>query len=154
MDVKLINPFVEALLEVTESMAQLSGQIGKVQLKEGNKSQGIVSGFIRLNNANTNGSLSISFSEPVLLSIYERMLGETLEQLDDSAYDLVGEITNMVCGGAKRRLSEQGLDFDLATPDVLKGEGHELIHLDNKPVVLLPFTYEMGDIYIEVCLNR
>lgn len=154
MDVKLINPFIDALLEVTQNMAQLSGQIGKAQLKVGNKSQGAVSGFIRLNNATTNGSLSISFSEPVLLGIYEKMLGETLVELDDSAYDLVGEITNMVCGGAKRRLSEQGLDFDLASPDVIKGDNHELNHFDNKSVVLLPFIYEMGDIFIEVCLNR
>ncbi|MFQ3229395.1 chemotaxis protein CheX [Reinekea sp.] len=154
MDVKLINPFVESLLEVTETMAQLSGHIGKAQLKVGNKSHGIVSGYIRLHSPNTNGSLSISFSEAALLAIYERMLGEPLKQLDDSAYDLVGELTNMVCGGAKRRFSEQGLDFDLATPDVIKGDGHELNHLDNQPVVLLPFRYEMGEIYIEVCLNR
>jgi chemotaxis protein CheX len=154
MDVKLINPFVEALIEVTESMAQMSGHIGKPTLKQDVKALGIVSGFIKLNNANTKGSLSISFSEPVLLSIYEKMLGETLVQLDESAYDLAGEITNMVCGGAKRRLSEQGLSFDLATPEIYKGAGHDILHLDNRPVVLLAINMEMGNIFIEVCLNR
>ncbi|MBU2864769.1 chemotaxis protein CheX [Reinekea forsetii] len=154
MDVKLINPFVEALLEVTESMAQLTGEIGKPSIKVGDDAQGVVSGYILLNSSSNNGSLSITFTEDVLLDIYQKMLGEPLEQLDDSAYDLVGEITNMVCGGAKRRLSEQGLDFDLATPSIIKGEGHKVEHLDNKPVVVLPFTFEKGEIFIEVCLNR
>jgi chemotaxis protein CheX len=154
MDVKLINPFVEALLEVTESMAQMTGEIGRPTIKVGEDAQGIVSGFIALNSVNTNGSLSISFTEDVLLDIYHKMLGEALEQVDDSAYDLVGEITNMVCGGAKRRLSEDGFDFDLSTPSIIKGVGHKLEHLDNKPVVVLPFKFEKGDIFIEVCLNR
>lgn len=153
MDVKIINPFVEALLDVTESMAQLTGQVGKPELKTTLTAPGIVSGFIRLNGRKANGTLAVSFSEPSLLMIFERMLGESLPELDDSAYDLAGELTNMVCGGAKRRLSDSGYEFDLTQPDILKGLGHRLEH-GKGPIISLPIQFGLGNIYIEVSLKH
>lgn len=153
MDVKIINPFVEALLDVTESMAQLSGQVGKPELKLTQDAPGIVTGFIRLHGRKAKGTLAVSFSEQSLLMIFERMLGEKLPELDDSAYDLAGELTNMVCGGAKRRLSDSGYEFDLTQPDILKGAGHTLDH-GHGPTITLPIEYGIGNIYIEVSLKH
>lgn len=154
MDVKIINPFVEALVEVATSMAQLELTVGKPFLKQATEAEGEVSGFIELKSAQHNGSLAITFDRPALLLVYERMLGEALETVDDSALDLAGEITNMVCGGAKQRLASNGYDFELTTPSMLKGDHHVISHLGGGPVIGLPLSTQNGQVMLEVSLNR
>lgn len=154
MDVKIINPFLEALLEVARTMAQLDIEVGQPSLKKGRHAPGAVTGFINLKGNPYRGSLAISFSRDALLLIYQNMLGEPLEDLDDSALDLAGEITNMVCGGAKQRLSQDGLDFELTLPSMLSGSPHEIEHNNPDSVVTLPLNLERGKMFIEVSLNR
>jgi chemotaxis protein CheX len=113
-----------------------------------------VTGFIKLDGSRHRGSLAITFNSEALLLVYERMLGETLQALDDSAMDLAGEITNMVCGGAKQRLSESGYDFSLTQPSLLSGVAHHIHHQGKGPVLTLPLELEKGQMMIEVCLNR
>ncbi|WP_040556414.1 chemotaxis protein CheX [Reinekea blandensis] len=154
MDVRIINPFLEATLDVARTMAQLEVTVGKPVLKQGHDAPGQVSGFIHLNGLNHKGSLAISFSSKALLLIYRNMLGEPLETLDDSALDLAGEITNMVCGGAKQRLASKGYEFDLTQPTLLSGSPHSIEHTPAGPVVTLPLHLPEGEMYLEVCLNR
>ncbi len=154
MDVGIINPFLEATLDVTSSMAQLTVVIGAPALKHGKIAQGEVTGYIELNGPLYIGSLAISFSKAALLLIYERMLGENLSELDDSTVDLAGEITNMVCGGAKKRLAEKGYQFSLSRPKLLTGQQHEIQHQGPGPVITLPLQLGDGEMFIEVCLNH
>lgn len=60
--------------------------------------------------------MSITFDESLALEIMQNMLGERPNGLNEEVTDMVGEITNMVTGGAKRILAESGFDFDMATP--------------------------------------
>ena len=154
MDVGIINPFLESTLEVTRSMAQLDAKLGPPSLKKINTSQGEVTGLIELAGTNNRGSLAITFSKDALLLVYQRMLGESLTELDESTLDLAGEITNMVCGGAKQRLSAKGFEFNLTRPTMLSGVAHEIQHLGSGPVVTMALQLEQGSIYIEVCLNH
>ncbi len=95
------------------------------------------------------GALTLSFSEPAIKAIAERMLGEKLNAIDDTAKDLAGELVNMVVGGAKGILAEQGYDFDMSTPKMFVGK-----HADVKPsypgqTVCLPFSTDDGDFFLE-----
>lgn len=154
MNAKIINPFVEATVDVTSSMAQLEVKIGQPTLKTDSMAQGDVTGFIKLESAEHKGSLAITFEQAALLLVYQKMLGETLTSIDDSALDLAGEITNMVCGGAKKRLSESGYDFELTHPSLITGEQHEVAHSGDGPVLTLPLELEQGKMFIEVHLSR
>lgn len=154
MDVAIINPFVEATLEVTRTMANTKSTVGKPTLKQGNQADGEVTGFIKLSGTEHNGSLAITFNQDAILLVYERMLGEKITSLDDSALDLAGEITNMVCGGAKARLEQKGYDFSLTQPTILTGSEYTIDHPGNCPVITLPLELEQGKIFIEVSLSR
>jgi chemotaxis protein CheX len=154
MDVGIINPFVEAALEVTRTMANMQSKVGKPSLKTGTRANGQVTGFIALSGVTHNGTLALTFEKEALLAVYEQMLGEKLEKVDDSALDLAGEITNMVCGGAKQRLSESGYDFSLTRPNILTGTPHDVNHPGKGPVLTLPLELEQGRIFIEVNLSR
>jgi len=154
MDAGIINPFLEATLEVTKSMAQLEATVGHPAIKKGIEAQGEVTGFIELNGTALQGTLAITFNKEALLLVYKKMLGDTLDDIDESALDLAGEITNMVCGGAKQRLSENGYNFTLTRPSILSGTPHEIKHRGSGPVITLPLELGHGKMFIEVCLHR
>lgn len=153
MRADFINPFLHAMINVLRTMCELQPQVGKPILKEDNIARGVVTGFIDLMGEKTSGSMAISFSEPVALDIVERMLGERPAKVNSTVEDLVGEITNMVSGGAKKILSEEGYNFYLSQPVTFVGEGHKILHSVYGPKILIPFHVESGDFVVEVCFR-
>ncbi|UCD36494.1 MAG: chemotaxis protein CheX [Nitrospiraceae bacterium] len=153
MNVEFINPFLEALLNVLRTMAAMDAQPGSPEIKKTNISSGDVTGLIGMTSDLTKGTLAISFTEAAILEIMQRMLGEAVERIDETVTDMVGEITNMVTGGAKKILSEKGYHFDMAIPSVVAGKGHVIRHKSKSPIINVPFTTEKGDFFIEVCFD-
>jgi chemotaxis protein CheX len=103
--------------------------------------------------AQTKGSFSITFDKSLALEVMRRMLGEAPTSINEEVTDMVGEITNMVTGGAKRILGEKGYDFDMATPIVVSGANHTISHKGNAPKILMPFESEFGNATIEICFE-
>ncbi len=81
-----------------------------------------MSGLIGMIGPQTKGSFSVTFEESLALEIMFRMLGEKPKSINEEVTDMVGEITNMVTGGAKRILGEKGYEFSMATPVVVSGK--------------------------------
>lgn len=134
-------------------MAMIKASPGKPQIKEDELSLGDVTGIIAMSSKTAKGSFAISFPEKVILNITHKMLGERLETIDETVLDLVGELTNMMSGGAKTLFSEQGIDFDLTIPSILSGKDHTVSHQAVGPKIVMPFTTEMGEFYVEVCFE-
>ena len=153
MKAEFVNPFLSSLLEVMGTMAQTQLKPGKPQLKTNDKAYGDVSGLIGMVGPQTRGSFSITFEKSLALKIYQRMLGSETTEIDDDITDMVGEITNMVTGGAKRLLGEKGYDFDMATPAVVSGPNHTVSHKVKGAKITLPFTCPDGKAYIEICFE-
>lgn len=154
MRVEFINPFLASLLNVLETMATTKLQPQKPELKSSEVAVGDVSGIIGMVGPQVKGSMSITFDENLALTIMERMLGDKPVSINEEVTDMVGEITNMVTGGAKRLLAEKGFDFDMATPTVVAGHKHTINHTANGNVILMPFTSEWGNAYIEICFAK
>lgn len=153
MNVNFINPFLESLLNVLKTMANIELQPGKPNLKKDNVAKGDVSGLIGMVGPQTKGSLSITFDESLILEIMNNMLGEKASSIDDEVTDLVGEITNMVTGGAKKLLGEKGYEFEMATPIVVFGKDHTIAHKSDGQKIIMPFTCNHGTAYIEICFE-
>lgn len=154
MPADFINPFLHAMMNVLRTMANMQPQVGKAVIKDDNIARGVVTGFIDLMGEQTAGSMAITFPEAVALDLVERMLGERPEKIDDTVRDLVGEVTNMVTGGAKKLLSEKGYEFYLSQPLTFVGEGHQILHSVYGPKIILPFHVESGDFVVEVCFRE
>ncbi|MEW8014909.1 MAG: chemotaxis protein CheX [Candidatus Sedimenticola endophacoides] len=150
MQALFINPFLHAIQDVMTTMARIDATPDKPTLKRDSHAFGDVTVLIGLSDKQAQGSLAISFHESVILDITRRMIGERQSQLNDTITDMVGEITNIVSGGAKRALSEQGYDFDLAIPGVITGKGHEIRHPHSSKTILLTFTTEAGRFFVEI----
>ncbi|GGA96937.1 chemotaxis protein CheX [Agarivorans gilvus] len=154
MDVNFVNPFLKSLLNVLSTMAQLELKPGKPGLKKDEIARGDVSGLIGMVGPQTKGSLSISFDKGLAIEIMRRMLGEAPDSINEEVTDMVGEITNMVTGGAKRLLADDGYDFDMATPVVVSGPSHTITHKTEGPKVLIPFSSLHGNATIEICFEN
>lgn len=149
MNVEFINPFLSSLLNVMSTMAQMELTPEKPRLKKDEVAMGDVSGLIGMVSEQAKGSLSITFEGGLALATMKNMVGEAPDEVNDEITDLVGEITNMVAGGAKRMLSEKGFEFDMATPMVVSGEKHTIHHKAKGPIVIIPLSSPTGKAFIE-----
>lgn len=154
MNAELINPFLEAITNVLRTMAQLEPKPGRPLIKTDDVAHGDVTGLIGMAGEQARGSLAVTFSEAAILDITKRMLGEESKEIDSSVTDLVGEITNMVTGGAKRILADKGYHFDLAIPAVVSGKNHRIIHKSKGPKIVVPFTTDAGKFFVEICFEN
>jgi len=151
-DVEFINPFLQAVIDVLTTMAQVVPTPGKPFLKESTFARGEVSGIINVNGY-ANGSIALTFPEDCAKVIVGNMLNETIRELGPDVYDGVGELTNMISGQARKGLATQGMKFHAGIPKVLHGKGHTVVHPTTGPVIGIPFSTPFGELTIEVSLS-
>ena len=152
MDAGLINPFINATLNVLETMAFVKAQAGKPYLKKDDIARGDVSGIIGI-TGDAHGTMAVTFDEGGILKIVSNMFGEEMTELNSEVADAVGELTNMISGQARRELEEKGRLFDAAIPSVVTGRGHRIVHITQGPKIAIPFKVEGGSFTIEICLD-
>ena len=153
MNIEFINPFINSISNVIVTMATLEVTPGTAKSKTDDHAYGDVSGIIGMISDTLKGSMALSFTEPAILEITSRMLGEKVTSIDEMVADCVGEITNMVTGGAKTILAETGHYFDMATPVIVTGKGHDITHRFKGAKVIIPFTIPAGEFFVEICFE-
>jgi chemotaxis protein CheX len=155
MKAELINPFLHATKNVLETMCQTTVQSKKPHLKDNSLSYGEITGIVGMTSDINTGCMIVSFSEKCILQIVANMLMEPpKEKIDEEIVDAVGELTNMICGGAKAQLAKLNYKFDLATPTMVVGKSVEITYYSEAPTIVIPFTTEYGDFVIEANLTE
>ena len=152
MDVKLVNPFIEATLHVLSSLAFTKAKAGQPFLKKDSIASGDVSGIVGL-SGEARGTISVSFSEESILAIVGNMFGEPVKEINDEVKDAVGEILNIVSGQARQKLEAMGRSLKGAIPTVITGKNHAISHITKQPIVAIPFETDNGHFTIEVCIE-
>jgi chemotaxis protein CheX len=121
IDVQLLNPFITATLDCLTQMAGMKPQRKRVFVKNDPYMHGQISGVIGMSNGIT-GSCTVSFPMGLAKHIVAKFLGETEANLsDEMVSDGIGEVANMVAGGAKRIFATTGYKFDISTPTIIMG---------------------------------
>jgi chemotaxis protein CheX len=140
MDVKYINPFIDSVIN-TLSMFMGKNPEPKTPFVKGEAlTQGDITGVIGFAEKNITGSVVLSFPENTALTLYASMTGDELGRINREVEDSIGEITNIVAGGAKTELSKEGLSFHISIPSVIVGKNHSISHTIETPIVVIPFT--------------
>jgi chemotaxis protein CheX len=151
MDATIINPFINATINVLDTMAFVKAKPGKPYLKKDDTARGDVTGVIGLTGM-AHGTISVTFEENSILKIISNMFGEEITTLDHEVADAVGELTNMISGQARMELEQKGKVFEAAIPSVITGKGHKIIHITEGPKIAIPFEIDEGAFTIEVCM--
>lgn len=139
--------------QVMAMMASIDLDVLQPALKKDAVSRGEVSGIIGMVGPQVRGSMAISLEKDLSFAMMKNMLAEDVQELNDSVCDMVGEITNMICGSAKGHLSEQGYEFEMATPVIVSGVEHLIQHKVEGPKIILPFSSSQGNAYLEICFD-
>jgi chemotaxis protein CheX len=65
--------------------------------------------------------------------------------------DAVGELANMIAGGAKKHL---GNAASITVPSVIIGKGHQIARLSDVPCLVIPCTTAAGDFAVEINIKK
>jgi chemotaxis protein CheX len=153
MNVSFINPFIAATLQALEVMAAVRPERGKPFVKAGVSAQGDISGVIGL-AGEAAGSVAVTFPAGLAKKIYAGMVGQEAPDLNEEVRDAVGELANMIAGGAKAVLAQEGYHFRIAIPSIIVGKGHTIEHRGKGPCLVVPFTLEGETFWLEVSLTH
>jgi len=148
----MINPFLAAAISVLKTMANIEPKPGKPFLKKDRAALGDVSAIIGITGA-AQGSMALTFSEPCIKAVVSNLFKAPVTELNEEVRDAVGELTNMICGDARRRLSEDGISLQAGIPTVVSGKNHTISHISNGPFLSVPFDTPAGKFIIEVAFN-
>lgn len=152
MKAEIINPFINAAINVISTMAFTEAKAGKPYLKKDTTATGDVSSLFGI-TGEKNGSVSISFDSASILQIVSKMFGEDIDKIDSEVAEAAGELANMISGQARQTLEETGYLFDGAIPSVITGDNHEITHITDGPKIAIPFTTDKGKFTMEICLE-
>ena len=153
MESKMVTPFLNATVNVLSTMTSTNPQAGAPTVTAHTTAFGVVTGLIGLAGEEVTGNLLISFDQESILAIVNRMLMDKFDTLNHEVLDAVGEITNMICGGAKRELSENGISCDMASPMVITGQNLTVQQMSNSEVLSIPFSTPEGKFVVETNLG-
>lgn len=150
MDIVVINALLESLFNIFATMVQLKIRPGIPIPKQDMAARGEVSSLIGMKAEGACGSVALSLPSPAIRAISRSLLGQEITIAGSEAADMAGELVNMLAGGAKNILQERGHDFDMQTPQLLLGDGHEIVHHYSGQTVLLPVGIGSDEFYLEL----
>lgn len=154
MNPEFIQPFIKATVDVLHTMASTQFEVGEIRRKDNGQLYGTVTGLIGLAGENELGNMCISFDQPAILAIVNRMIGEEHLTINQDIVDAVGELTNIICGAAKKELEDIGIQIDMATPTVFLGSELKLSQMAPNSTFSIPCRTNDGSFVIEVNLDK
>lgn len=147
---KFVSPVVDTLMKVFTTMVQVEPVVGESRIKQDDLAKGDVTGMLKMEGDIVNGSVSITFTKAVVFDLVKRMLHMDIQEIDEIARDIAGEMANIVVGGAKNLLEEQGYRISMSLPEIFAGDGHRIQHSFGGQTIEIPLSIESGDFFIEV----
>ncbi len=152
MDAKiLMQAFIEATVHVCKTMAQICPKSCEPYYKKDTKALGYTTAFVTVaDDAGHEGSIAISFPKKTALVVVDAMFGDDVDDCFEAAKEMVGELTNIISGDARRRLAEKNFVYSGSTPTFIEGDKHDIVHAGKAPVIVLPFELTEGRFFVEV----
>jgi len=157
---KLMPFFIESALATFETMVFLPLTVGTPVPKSKGEPKGGISGTVGMTGTvsatetDFRGNISLVFSLDMAKAAFRGMMMMTPEEAvaDEELNDVVGELANMVAGGAKAKLQEEGIDFKIGLPSVVVGVNHHLEPPKDASVQIIPLTTSAGEFFLEISL--
>lgn len=149
MDQSQILAFVKSTKNTFSTMLQLDVKVGEPALKKSRASRFDVSSIIAM-TGNVEGSCVLSFDSSTAVNVVKTFTGMEFTIQDDDFTDAIGELANMVAGGAKSLFDTTNVT--ISTPTVVVGKGH-IIHGHKDTVcIAIPCTCDCGEFAVEIAL--
>jgi chemotaxis protein CheX len=150
---------IEAFFACAEDLVAQMGQDnsitrGTIHLQE--QSQSSSKGFTVIIGivGSLQGSLMLDMTREFAMHLASIMNMEKCEEIDELVMSSLGELGNLVAGGASTQLRELGHKLDITTPSLFVGNAMFASTLAVKPMHILPLNTKAGEILIKVALRE
>jgi chemotaxis protein CheX len=152
MNVKFLNPFIEAANEVLMAEVNVHVTRGNLSLQKSAMTASDITVLISL-VGQVQGVVMYGISTATALGIVSRMMGQEFEEFDNLAQSGVAELGNVVTGRATVKLSQAGYEANISPPTLIEGRDIKISTLDFSRIVV-PLTTEIGDIMVHLALRE
>lgn len=152
MNVKFMNPFVEAAVEVLKAECSLTVERGSLALQKTALTTDEVTVVLSL-VGEVQGVVLYSLSEQTGVGLVSRVMGQEFSEFDSLAQSGVSELGNVITGQASVKLSEAGWTVNISPPTLILGKGVTLSTLDFTRVVV-PLKTEAGHITVHLAVRE
>ena len=151
MDQSYIIPFIKSVQNVYETMLQLPVQMGQPELKQPGDNGHDISAIIGM-SGDVEGSVVLSFPTETAERIVAIFTGMELETTHEDFADAVGELVNMVSGGAKAQFA--GKEVTISCPSVVIGQSHQVYGRKDVVAICIPCECDCGVFDVEVSIRQ
>ncbi len=151
MDSTYVMPFLNSVQNVFETMLQLPVQVGEPELKRTGDPTYDVSGIIGM-SGDVEGNVVLSFPTSTAERVVSLFTGEEMSRTHTDFADAVGELVNMVSGGAKAQFV--GKNVSISCPSVVIGSDHVVFGRKDVVCVSMQCTTDCGDFNLEVSFRK
>lgn len=151
MDPNNLLPFIKSTQNIFETMLQMAIEIGEPAVKADKAPSHDISGIIGF-SGDVGGSVVLSFPFATahrIVSVFTGM--EMSEEATEDIADAVGELVNMIAGGAKAQFS--GRKVSISCPSVVVGKDHTVQNAKDAVCVLIPCDCDCGNFTVEVAIK-
>lgn len=153
LDKRLINAFVNGVIDVLSKQANTPVTTGKPFVEKEISVKGEIVGIIGMVAGKMKGTMTISFQKQAVFDVIDGMIGERYTEITNDVSDAVGELTNQIYGSAKTTLNQLGYSFEMAIPTVIHGD-FSISAYHHGTTLVIPFEVPNGArFFIEITIE-
>ena len=154
MDVKIINPFLTAVINIFDEMFSIIVNPGIPFLHEEESAH----------RWNISGILGVTgdYQGIVCFRLHKVLADKMLaksgintsseKERKEMVYEMIGELTNIISGNAASAINHANIE--ISPPAVIMGENHKISWPRSMPVIGIPFTSSSGPFEVDVCFRQ
>jgi chemotaxis protein CheX len=153
MDVKLVNPFIDAFTTVLPQMGFPTPQRTGMTVNDQNAvSQGVA--VIVGVTKEIRGNVVYNMSEDTAKFIASTMMmGMPVESFDEMAQSAISEMSNMLTANAATNLTALGLEVDISTPSLTVGTDFQ-IKISNEQYLCVVMDVSGHQVEIDIAVQQ
>jgi len=152
MNIKFLNPFLEAAAEVLEAEVDLTATRGSLSLQKSALSATEITVLISI-IGQVQGVVLYGMSAATGMAIVSRIIGQEFSEFDGLAQSGIGELGNVISGRAAIKLSQAGYETTISPPTLIIGKGAQISTLDFSRIVV-PLDTRLGQMVIHLAVRE
>ena len=151
LDPIYVTAFIEATQNVFQRMLHQTVSFGKPLTGRLPHLENDVSAIVGM-TGDVVGTVVLSLPAATTSKIVERFVGSPIDMENDDFADAVGELVNMISGGAKAKF--QGKQVRISCPSVVIGEGHTVQQPSDSVCISIPCESSCGGFCVDVSIKK
>ena len=152
MDVKYLNPFLEAAAQVIKAELKLDIKRGSITVHNGSHTTEDVTVLINI-VGQIQGVVLLELSKATGLAYVSRMMGQTFSEFNNLTQSGIAELGNVISGKATVELSKTGVDSTISPPTMVIGKDTQISTIDFARLVV-PLETELGTITVHLAVRE